>query len=102
MLENISWKMRHPARTSLLNLFAMAPDVGTGSYRFMLAFIHSFLECRRQFFVLRCVYSWNAVPDKLVLLDSVDAFKKGLHDVLAPDCLSLWIHCSVDTINIKF
>ena len=59
------------------DLFLMASDIGTRGHRFNLAFTHSSLECRRQFFALRYVYSWNALPDELVSLDSVDAFKRG-------------------------
>ena len=65
-------------------LFVLAPDVGTQGHRFKLGVTHSSLECRRRFFSLRCVTNWNALPDELVSLDSVESFKRGLHDVLGP------------------
>ena len=79
------WKIFHgKCGIQPSDLFVMAPDVGTRGHRFKLAFTHSSLECRRRFFAVRCVSSWNALPDELVSLDSVDAFKKGLHDALGP------------------
>ena len=79
------WKVFHgKCGVQPADLFVMAPDVGTRGHRFKLAHTHSSLECRRRFFSLRCVASWNALPDGLVSLDSVEAFKRGLHDVLGP------------------
>ena len=44
---------------------------------------YSSLECRRRFFfALRCISTWNALPEELVSAQSVATFKSGLHSAL--------------------
>lgn len=37
-----------------------------------------------RFFSMSCVNLWNALPDEVVAVDSVDAFKSALHLALGP------------------
>lgn len=64
------------------DLFVLAPVTGTRGHRFKLAHSYSSLECRKRFFSLRCTNVWNSLPDSVVALESVNAFKAALHTTL--------------------
>ena len=77
------WKIFHgKCGVAPGDLFVMAPNVGTRGHRYKLAHVYSSLECRRRFFALRCISTWNALPEELVSAQSVATFKSGLHTAL--------------------
>ena len=61
------------------DIFVLAPQVQTRGHRFKLAHVPRSLECRRRFFSLRMVSTWNSLPDEVVGLESVDSFKRSIH-----------------------
>ncbi|MPC22657.1 hypothetical protein E2C01_015678 [Portunus trituberculatus] len=64
------------------DLFMLVPVVVTQEHRFKLAHLHSCLQYYKCFFNLRCVNVWNSLPDSVVALKYVDAFKRALYYTL--------------------
>ena len=77
------WKIMHGvAPFDPTSLFKFAPDVGTRGHVFKLAHIRCSLGCRRRFFSVRVVDSWNLLPSAVVELRDLGAFKAALKDFL--------------------
>ena len=62
--------------------FVWSSASSTRGHRFKILKPHVSLESRRRFFSVRCIDTWNALPDDLVSCGSVDLFKSGLHVAL--------------------
>ena len=77
------WRIFHDESPLEPNdLFVLSPNVGTRGHRYKLSNIRPSLECQRRSFGNRRVALWNSLPDALVSLTSLDAFKKALHNRL--------------------
>ena len=56
--------------------------VGTKGHDYKLAHVRCSLECRRRFFSVRVVSSWNSLSSAVVELSDLGAFKALLKDFL--------------------
>jgi hypothetical protein len=85
------WKIFHDECIIGPNdIFVMAEQIGTRGHMFKIAHVHTSLECRKRFFSVRCIASWNSLPCAVVSAGSVGSFKSGLHDALGP---ALYDYC---------
>ena len=57
------------------DIFALSAPSFTRGHCFKIASQHSSVEARRRFFSLRVVEPWNGLPERVVLAQSVSAFK---------------------------
>ena len=81
------WKIFHSESfLSPEDLFIMAPYAPTRGHRYKIAHQHSSIDYRTRFFSLRCAGLWNNLPDSVVSLNSLSAFKSALHSAI-PDIL---------------
>ena len=77
------WKIFHNESSIIPDqIFNLAPPYITRGHRFKILHSFSSLEARRRFFSIRCVGLWNSIPDEIVSLNSVHAFKSALHTFL--------------------
>ena len=64
------------------DLFEMSPHPGTRGHIFKVMHIRCRLDSRKRSYAIRIAPVWNSLPEGLVLSDSVDIFKRGLHSVI--------------------
>ena len=64
------------------DLFTCPQSTRTRGHRYKILKPRISIESRRRFFSVRCVDTWNSLPDGLVSSSSLDAFKSGLHQFL--------------------
>ena len=78
------WKVFHgECSVSPTDIFVFPPVSNlTRGHRFKLGKVRCRLECRRRFFSVRVVNSWNALPDNVVGAASLNQFKSALHNHL--------------------
>ena len=77
------WKIFHSdCSISPEDLFSTALHSHTRGHRFKIAHQYSSVDLRSRFFSFRCVRLWNSLPDHVVALDSLPAFKSALHNCL--------------------
>ena len=67
---------------SPLDLFTMAPNVGTRGHRYKISHERCRLSCRANFFSVRVVSLWNSLPESAVTCQTVESFKGHLHSHL--------------------
>ncbi|MGL5708552.1 MAG: reverse transcriptase domain-containing protein, partial [Aeromonas sp.] len=72
------FKMTHGYSGVDPNILKKPEESTTRGHRYKLSKQHSRLECRRNFFALRIVDFWNKLPQELVEVSTVAAFKKAL------------------------
>lgn len=79
------WKIFH-GECGILpeDVFTKPPPVATRGHRYKIAHVFSSTKARKRFFSVRCVAQWNSLPDSIVALNSVGAFKAALHNFLGP------------------
>ena len=68
------------------DLFELPNSSRTRGHCFKINHVRSRLECRRRSFAVRVIPLWNNLPQSVVLSESLDKFKRGLHAVI-PDIL---------------
>ena len=61
------------------DLFNVVDSRITRGHRFKISYVRYNLDCRKRSFALRCINTWNALPDSVVSLDSLEHFKKAIH-----------------------
>ena len=69
--------------------FEPAPDIGTRGHSMKLGKIHTRLQLRANFFSIRVVNAWNKLPERILAVSQVEAFKRQLDFLwpeLFPDC----------------
>ena len=77
------WKIFHgECGIQPTDIFVMAPALGTRGHRFKILLPHCSTEARKRYFTVRCISPWNSLPDSVVALDTVHAFKSALHTYL--------------------
>ena len=77
------WKVFHgKCAVSPTDLFTLAAQSGTRGHRFKVFHPRSRTDVRRRSFAVRCVESWNSLPDHVVAEPSYKAFKTALADAL--------------------
>lgn len=74
------WKIFH-GESGIIpeELFILAHQVGTRGHRYKIFHTYSSLEARRRFFSVRVAKLWNSLPDQVVALENINAFKSALH-----------------------
>ena len=65
------------------DLFVMSPHAGTRGHIYKVMHMRSRLECRKRYFSIRVASAWNGLPEYLVVAESVEEFKRGLHVVIS-------------------
>lgn len=73
----------------MTRLFQTAPFVGTRGQDFMLAHIHCSLECKRHFFPIHVIGSWNSLPSAVVELQDHGALKAALKVFLVTSLVTI-------------
>ena len=80
------WKIFHKqSAVSPSDIFTFSSVASTRGHRFKVAKPHVSIECRRRFFSVRVIDSWNNLPDRVVSADSIEVFKRGLHQALGEE-----------------
>lgn len=77
------WKIFHeksPIKPH--DLFTLAPQAGTRGHSFKIGHTRTQTDVRRRMFAIRCVDSWNSLPDHVVTETNLKAFKSALADAL--------------------
>ena len=57
------------------SLFQLAPALGTRGHAYKMLRPHVRLECRRRFFSVRVIRTWNSLSEDTVLAESLTQFK---------------------------
>ena len=68
------------------DLFELPASRRTRGHCFKVNHVRARLECRRRSFAIRVVPLWNNLPESVVISETLNEFKKGLHAVI-PDLL---------------
>ena len=77
------WKIfNNECAVNAEDIFVLARGRPTRGHRFKIAHSHCSLECRKRYFALRVVSTWNSLPDEVVGLNSLGGFKAALHEIL--------------------
>ena len=77
------WKIFHgKSPIGPVDIFSLSPHVRTRGHPFKLSHERCRLDARQRFFSVRVVPLWNSLPEEVVLLDSLDLFKRGLRHFL--------------------
>ena len=72
------WKILHGESEDLLNMFSLAPRVGTRGHLLKLVPPPRFSDARSRSFSVRCVGVWNGLPAGVVQLTDITHFKQAL------------------------
>lgn len=77
------WKIFHgESSISPDEMFSLSPLLNTRGHQFKLSHERCRLELRQRFFSVRVVPLWNSLPEWVVLSESIESFKRGLHQSL--------------------
>ena len=77
------WKMFHgKCAVNPTDIFTLAPQSGTRGHRFKLCHPRSHTDVRQRSFSVRCVGTWNTLPDHVVAETDFKTFKALLADAL--------------------
>ena len=77
------WKIfNNECAVNAEDIFVLARGRPTRGHRFKISHSHCSLECRKRYFALRVVSTWNSLPDEVVGLNSLGGFKAALHEIL--------------------
>ena len=64
------------------DLFQLAPQTGTRGHCFKIFLPTIHTDVRKWFFNVRCISTWNSLPQHVVTVSSVSCFKKLLAEVM--------------------
>ena len=77
------WKIFHGLSSiAPEDLFLMDSHPRTRGHRFKIRHKFAYTEARKRFFSIRCISSWNSLPDSVVSSSTLQTFKSGLHKSL--------------------
>ena len=71
------------------DLFQLAPQTGTRGHCFKIFLPTIHTDVRKRFFNVRCISTWNSLPQHVVTARSVSCFKKLLAEAGASFCIGL-------------
>ena len=77
------WKIFHGLSSiAPEDLFLLDSHPRTRGHRFKIRHKFAYTEARKRFFSIRCISSWNSLPDSVVSSSTLQTFKSGLHKSL--------------------